>query len=1125
MGYDNRPNLNCKQFDQNGTDYLYLAGHNCVCGTGGTISSNSGYQISGATILKTGVQLNTLLLGCNNVAGNASLAIGTSVNANGSTSIAIGSSSCSMGNKSIVIGNGSKSICDCATTIGYNNVSCAVNASIFGGNNNTICSGNTNTTLIGGTSITLASSTFANYVAIPNLAILCTPAGGGNYLCWNSTTKRVGVTTSTSVGWSSTGNTSTVVGCGTIISGSTYSGNTIYGVCAGKGITTGSNNTIIGTNAAYSNVTGSSNVILGSCSGYNETTSNKLYIANSANKSLIYGEFDNEKLCVRGKTYISGLTNSTKTDVIYYDSSTNELSYGTTPSGTTGSDIGWSDLTKQSTVIGCGTPGSSTALSGNTFYGVNAGANVTSFVDGLSIIHGCGIVAMGNNALCSNTCANDVIAIGQDVLSLATSIIDGTVAIGSKIMNNAISSQGNVAIGCNILTASGAIGSNNIGIGMSTLSNNTSGSNNISIGCNSQHSNTTGTNNISIGDQSLAFNSSGNHNIAFGSFALNNNIGCYNVAIGADTLSNMYTGNNNVGIGHNALASNELGHSNVAIGYNAGLNETGSNRLYIANSAAKSLIYGEFDNEKLCVRGKTYISGLTNASKSNIVFYDTSTKELSYGTAPITGEVNTASNLGSGYCIFTTKSGVNFPFKSLCAGTGIAMSCTANDITICNSAAQGEVNTASNLGSGYCIFTTKSGVNFPFKSLLAGTGIAMSCTANDITICSTGEANTASNLGSGYQIFTSKSGINLPFKSLLAGTAINITCTTTDITINSTAEANTASNLGSGTGVYASKSGVDLRFKSLLAGTGTIITNTANDITICGTGEANTASNLGTGYCIFTSKSGVNFPFKSLKAGTGIAMSCTTTDITFCSTITQAEINTASNLGSGVGIYASKSGVDLRFKSLSAGTNITITTGSTKITINSTGGGHTIKNNAGTALSPETYLTFKTNGIGTEIAADNAGATSTDISPRLNSLVDVDPTGIADGDVWSYDVAGSKTVPQPTVPYTDILRSVEANISTDKILSTYLPAGYQIDTIIIIETSGNAAGDITISSTSGGTDIVNAQTVGASADVKAVLVNTNGVYFSSVNDTDMYVSSSSWGSGVVSIYFTMEKII
>jgi len=807
MGYDNRPNLNCKQFDQNGTDYLYLAGHNCVCGTGGTISSNSGYQISGATILKTGVQLNTLLLGCNNVAGNASLAIGTSVNANGSTSIAIGSSSCSMGNKSIVIGNGSKSICDCATTIGYNNVSCAVNASIFGGNNNTICSGNTNTTLIGGTSITLASSTFANYVAIPNLAILCTPAGGGNYLCWNSTTKRVGVTTSTSVGWSSTGNTSTVVGCGTIISGSTYSGNTIYGVCAGKGITTGSNNTIIGTNAAYSNVTGSSNVILGSCSGYNETTSNKLYIANSANKSLIYGEFD---------------------------------------------------------------------------------------------------------------------------------------------------------------------------------------------------------------------------------------------------------------------------------------------------------------NEKLCVRGKTYISGLTNASKSNIVFYDTSTKELSYGTAPITGEVNTASNLGSGYCIFTTKSGVNFPFKSLCAGTGIAMSCTANDITICNSAAQGEVNTASNLGSGYCIFTTKSGVNFPFKSLLAGTGIAMSCTANDITICSTGEANTASNLGSGYQIFTSKSGINLPFKSLLAGTAINITCTTTDITINSTAEANTASNLGSGTGVYASKSGVDLRFKSLLAGTGTIITNTANDITICGTGEANTASNLGTGYCIFTSKSGVNFPFKSLK---------------FCSTITQAEINTASYLGSGVGIYASKSGVDLRFKSLSAGTNITITTGSTKITINSTGGGHTIKNNAGTALSPETYLTFKTNGIGTEIAADNAGATSTDISPRLNSLVDVDPTGIADGDVWSYDVAGSKTVPQPTVPYTDILRSVEANISTDKILSTYLPAGYQIDTIIIIETSGNAAGDITISSTSGGTDIVNAQTVGASADVKAVLVNTNGVYFSSVNDTDMYVSSSSWGSGVVSIYFTMEKII
>lgn len=46
------------------------------------------------------------------------------------------------------------------------------------------------------------------------------------------------------------------------------------------------------------------------------------------------------------------------------------------------------------------------------------------------------------------------------------------------------------------------------------------------------------------------------------------------------------------------------------------------------------------------------------------------------------------------------------------------------------------------------------------------------------------------------------------------------------------------------------------------------------------------------------------------------------------------EANTASNLGTGVGIFAGKVGVDLRFKSLIAGSNVTITSTGTDITIN-----------------------------------------------------------------------------------------------------------------------------------------------------------------------------------------------
>lgn len=51
------------------------------------------------------------------------------------------------------------------------------------------------------------------------------------------------------------------------------------------------------------------------------------------------------------------------------------------------------------------------------------------------------------------------------------------------------------------------------------------------------------------------------------------------------------------------------------------------------------------------------------------------------------------------------------------------------------------------------------------------------------------------------------------------------------------------------------------------------------------------------------------------------------------------EANTASNLGAGEGIFSSKVGVDLRFKSLVAGTNITISSDGDTVTVNATGGG------------------------------------------------------------------------------------------------------------------------------------------------------------------------------------------
>jgi hypothetical protein len=67
------------------------------------------------------------------------------------------------------------------------------------------------------------------------------------------------------------------------------------------------------------------------------------------------------------------------------------------------------------------------------------------------------------------------------------------------------------------------------------------------------------------------------------------------------------------------------------------------------------------------------------------------------------------------------------------------------------------------------------------------------------------------------------------------------------------------------------------------------------------------------------------------------------------------EANTASNVGVGFGVFKQKTGVDLEFRSLSGGTNVTITTGDT-IVISSTGGSSRITSSVTTTGNTPTEL-------------------------------------------------------------------------------------------------------------------------------------------------------------------------
>jgi hypothetical protein len=146
-----------------------------------------------------------------------------------------------------------------------------------------------------------------------------------------------------------------------------------------------------------------------------------------------------------------------------------------------------------------------------------------------------------------------------------------------------------------------ATGGNNTGFGYNTLYQ-SSGNNNTAFGSEALTLNTTGYDNIAVGTAALRVNSTGIENFGLGAFSLfTNTTGSANIAIGRRAL---YTnnGSTNIAIGTQALESLSSGTGNIALGYQAAQAETGSNKLYVANSNTTTpLIYGDFSTKYLAV--------------------------------------------------------------------------------------------------------------------------------------------------------------------------------------------------------------------------------------------------------------------------------------------------------------------------------------------------------------------------------------------------------------------------------------------------------------------------------------------------------------------------------------------
>lgn len=317
------------------------------------------------------------------------------------------------------------------------------------------------------------------------------------------------------------------------------------------------------------------------------------------------------------------------------------------------------------------------------------------------------------------------------------------------------------------------------------------------------------------------------------------------------------------------------------------------------------------------------------------------------------GEDNTASNIGIGQGIFAQKTGVDLQFRSLLGSGSISVLSGTNEITIF---APTQVSySVTNTGSGEGTYSHTIGSQFVLRSLTGSGATSVLSGANGTIIISssdTGEVNTASNIGIGEGIFAQKNAFDLQFRSLLASGSVSLISSSNAITIfvpPVVQVSYSVANTGSGVAVYSHTTGSQFILKTI-TGSGATSISELNGVIIVSssdTGETNTASNTGSGEGVFLQKIGTDLVFRSLQGlGSVSVLSGANGTILISGSTTisagQGTITNAQNIGLGQGVYATTSGSILQFRSLIGSGGVSVISGSDSITIYTTPGGGTL---------------------------------------------------------------------------------------------------------------------------------------------------------------------------------------
>jgi hypothetical protein len=401
--------------------------------------------------------------------------------------------------------------------------------------------------------------------------------------------------------------------------------NSAFGAYTSYNNTTSNNNTSVGSNSSFFNTTGSNNTSIGAGSLCNNTTGSLNTAIGSSALEGIVGQSTGDANTAIGVQCLYNNEGSQNTAIGAYAAlAVTGGNYNTfLGSNTTFDDV--SQAYQYSTAIGYGaqiTSNNQIVMGGNS-----SGQYPNVIIPG-------GITGATGSFSYLNT-SQDALINNNITLGSGGGNINGNIALGVNVLQANSSGYNNVGIGNSALKTN-TTATDNVAVGYNALKLTTSGGQNVAIGSGTLNNMTTGIGNVAIGYNTLYSNQTGQYNMGFGAGALYSSTGDKNVAIGENALQGVTSGSGNVAIGYSAT-SNGNSTGSTSIGYLAGnLGQNGYSIAigYKAGSAtvqsSNSIIIDATGSSLSTSNNGTYISPIISLSSGSPMYYDDTTKQLTY---------------------------------------------------------------------------------------------------------------------------------------------------------------------------------------------------------------------------------------------------------------------------------------------------------------------------------------------------------------------------------------------------------------------------------------------------------------------------------------------------------------